>query len=358
MTPEEIKQIRLNHPDNLMARHFDERYFDSLSGDLQARLIRIIKTGINNPDSQMGAYAMAPDDYDLFKPYLNLLICDYHGIEGEVQHQSDWSQPQTLDLQDIDPSLKNTSMRVRVGRNLEDFPLPGAMTQADRVSFEDQMVEVFQGLMSKPGYGGSYVSLTPGSAHEISPEKYQELVAEHKMFKDMSVDPYLQTAGISRHWPYGRGMYVSDDEQLIIWVGEEDQLRIMAMKKGSVLNEVFDRLHQCLEVLEAGGIKFAVSPVYGAVTSCPTNLGTGMRASLHLPLPQLTAQGSNVEQLKPMAASLGLSVRGAGGEHTAAGTDGVVDISPKARLQVTEAQICQQLFDGVKALWAKEKASV
>lgn len=49
------------------------------------------------------------------------------------------------------------------------------------------------------------------------------------MFKDMSADTFLLDAGIAKHWPYGRGCYVSGDGGFIIWVGEEDHLRVMAM---------------------------------------------------------------------------------------------------------------------------------
>ena len=115
------------------------------------------------------------------------------------------------------------------------------------------------------------------------------------MFKDMSKDSFLLSAGISEHWPHGRGCYISEDKGFIIWVGEEDHLRIMCMKKGSVLNEVFDRLENAVKVVEdkiPGGC--AMSPDFGVVTSCPTNIGTGMRASLHIPLPNLTADGNYI----------------------------------------------------------------
>ena len=49
------------------------------------------------------------------------------------------------------------------------------------------------------------------------------------MIKDMSKDSFLMTAGIARDWPNGRGCYVSKDREFIIWLGEEDHLRIMAM---------------------------------------------------------------------------------------------------------------------------------
>jgi len=78
------------------------------------------------------------------------------------------------------------------------------------------------------------------------------------MFKDMAADTYLASAGIADDWPYGRGCWQSDDKQCIVWFGEEDQLRIMCMKRGTKLNEVFDRLKKMLDTIESiDGIDFA-----------------------------------------------------------------------------------------------------
>lgn len=358
MLAEQIAEIRRDQPDNLMARHFDATYFNSLNATDQERLTRMILTGIHNPDSIMGAYALYPDDYERFQPYLDLMIRDYHNIQGELQQLTDWNCGDDVDLTRIDASLSDCSMRVRVGRNLKNYPLPGAMSKADRVELEEQMIKAFAKLIETPAFGGRYNSLTPGAAQQISQQQYHQLVTDHKMFKDMSDDPYLSVAGISADWPYGRGMYESSDGQFIVWVGEEDHLRIMAMKRGPQLNEIFDRLNESLGLLEQQGLNFAHSVTYGYLTSCPTNLGTGMRASLHLALPKLTQNGQNLETLKSIAGNLGLSVRGAGGEHTSAGAGGVVDISPRARLQVTEGEICRQLYAGVKALWEKEQQAL
>ena len=182
------------------------------------------------------------------------------------------------------------------------------------------------------------------------------------MFKDMSADSFLLDAGIAAHWPHGRGCYVSKDKDFIVWVGEEDHLRIMCMRKGSVLNELFDRLKKGLDLISGiRGLKFAQSEDYGFVTSCPTNLGTGMRASLHIPLPKLTRDGQNdphgnSEKAKRIAKPLGLSIRGLGGEHTPIGADGTVDISPSARFCITEAEIITALYLGVKQLKDAEDA--
>jgi len=66
----------------------------------------------------------------------------------------------------------------------------------------------------------------------------------------MSADSFLLGAGIAADWPHGRGCYVSEDKGFIIWVGEEDHLRIMCMAKGTILNDVFDRLEKAVKVVE------------------------------------------------------------------------------------------------------------
>lgn len=358
---EGIKTARLTHPDNLMAKHFDFDYYNSLPKDLQKRLLICCASGAENHDSGMGMYAMNPEDYDLFKPYMDVVIRAYHKIPGEVHHKTNWDLSTKasklpsggkLDLTKL--GLGKTSMRVRVGRNLADFPLPGAMTKEDRLKMEQEMLKAFKTLMKDPAYGGRYYSLTPGLPESIDDAEYKKLVKEHLMFKDMAADPYLASAGIASDWPYGRGCYVSADRGFIVWVGEEDHLRIMCMKKGTVLNDVFDRLKGACDVVEKHASKFAHSKDYGFVTSCPTNLGTGMRASLHIQLPNLTADGTEAK-CKKVCKPLGLSVRGVGGEHTPIGADGTVDISPSARLMIEEADIVVALYQGIKDLLAEEK---
>jgi protein-arginine kinase len=170
------------------------------------------------------------------------------------------------------------------------------MSAKQRRSLEEFLEPAFAALVGLPGYGGRYVSITPGHADQIAEAEYEELVAKHIMFKDMSADQYLLSAGIASHWPEGRGCYISADEQTIIWVGEEDHLRIVCMETGTRLDEVFWRLKSALEVVEGiEGLHFAVSQDYGVVTSCPTNLGTAMRASVHIPLPKLCADRTDTK---------------------------------------------------------------
>merc|ERR1719464_1150096 len=358
---DQICKVKATHPNNIAAKEFSLKYFDSLSDTDKARFLKIVKTGAENADSGMGAYAMQPSDYDHFKPFMSRILRDYHKVPLTVEHKTDWNlagvpglpEDGQLDLTKL--GLGELSMRVRVGRNLVDFPLPGAMTADDRKSLEDRMCKAFEVLQGK--FGGRYHSLTEGHKDFVDEKKYQELVKAHFMFKDMADDCYLASAGIASDWPIGRGCYISEDQQLIVWVGEEDHLRIMCMKKGSVLNEVFNRLKTCLDIIDnIQGLKFAVSPDYGYVTSCPTNLGTGMRASVHIKVPNLTSDGSDAKA-KKICKPLGLSVRGLGGEHTAIGSDGTIDLSPSARFAITESEIIVALYKGISQLKAAEDAA-
>ena len=353
-----ITELSAANPDNICLNTFDAEYYTSLSDDAKAAFLQCLTSGIENPESTMGCYACQPDDYDRFKPFFARALAKYHGVIEDAKHVNDWNLdgveglPEVLDIAAL--GLPELSMRVRVGRNLKAFPLPAAMTQEQRCDLENHMLQAFQVLIQDPAYGGKYVSITPGHPNEISADEYDALVQNHIMFKDMSTDAYLRSAGIASDWPYGRGCYVSADRGFVVWVGEEDHLRIMAMQKGTVLNEIFDRLKSALDVVDAiKGMEFAVSPTYGVVTSCPTNLGTGMRASLHIQLPHLTSDGTDTK-VKAIAKPLGLSVRGLGGEHTPIGADGTVDISPSARFCITEAEIIAALYRGIEQLQAAD----
>ena len=254
---DKIKAIKKSNPENLAVKHFDEKYYNTLSTAGKKALLQIVNSGVENADSGMGCYAMNPGDYDQYLPFFESVIKDYHKITGPVKHVTNWDLATPaiaaklpaggkLDLTKL--GLGTTSMRVRVGRNLAAFPLPGAMTKEDRVNMENAMITAFKKLIADPAYGGSYYSLTPGSPYEITTEFYKQLVKSHIMFKDMADDSYLASAGIASDWPHGRGVYVSADKGFIVWCGEEDHLRIMCMKKGTVLNDVFDRLRDACVV--------------------------------------------------------------------------------------------------------------
>ena len=143
-----VEAIQKSNPENRMAKHFDVEYYKGLGDDEKKGLVQCCRSGLENPDSSMGCYAMQPADYDRFKPFFSKVIADYHGVSVDAKHVNNWDlgsveglpEGGKLDLEAL--GLPALSMRVRVGRNLADFPLPGAMTQEDRVKLESKVCDV------------------------------------------------------------------------------------------------------------------------------------------------------------------------------------------------------------------------
>ena len=112
----------------------------------------------------------------------------------------------------------------------------------------------------------------------------KQLVADHFLFKEG--DRFLESCGLNRDWPAGRGIFHNKDKTFLVWINEEDQLRIISMQPGADILAVFTRLSIAAAEIEKKA-KFAHDAHLGYITSCPTNLGTALRASVHIKLPFL-----------------------------------------------------------------------
>merc|ERR1712111_326468 len=140
----------------------------------------------------------------------------------------------------------------------------------------------------------------------------------------------------------------------LTWVNEEDQLRIISMQKGGDVRGVFDRLAKGIQavgdsVKAESGKEFLLDARLGYLHSCPTNLGTGMRASVHIDLPGWTKEGSSA--LKARCEELALQPRGTRGQ-----TGVTYDISNKHRLGYSGVQLVQTMIDGVNTLYVEDIA--
>ena len=159
-TTAKVLELAAANPTNIGLNSLDAEYAGSLEEPLAARLAQCLKSGIENPDSKMGCYAMQPADYDELKPFFSKALASYHGVPEDATHVNDWSldgldglpEGGVLDLAAL--GLPALSMRVRVGRNLAGFPLPGAMTAEDRTAMETKMLEAFNVLIANPDFGG------------------------------------------------------------------------------------------------------------------------------------------------------------------------------------------------------------
>ncbi len=351
---QELKDIKMS----LANKHFTagvRAWAESLDIEEQQRLLDVKLGGLSNDDASVGVYATRPEDYERFAPLLEPIIREYHGIDGNVVQEHDWNIPvgEYL-LSSIDPALTEVSMRARVARNVQGWNLPSSMSSEERLKFESFMQGIFAGLP----FAGEYRSLTPGHSAELSAEEAEAMRVAHMLFNDMTTDNHLTAGGIASDWPHGRGIWYSEDKTKMIWVGEEDHLRIISIMHGEDLGVVDQSLSELLQAMENAGVDFARHDVYGMITTCPTNMGTGKRQSILGNFPNLSRKGTDEGNLKKIAREFGLQARGLSGEHSQMDERGTADISPMARFGVTEAEVTRRLFEGLSALYKKEKDAV
>ncbi len=165
-------------------------------------------------------------------------------------------------------------------------------------------------------------------------EQQKQLIDDHFLF-DEPVSPLLTSARMARDWPDARGIWHNDNKDFLIWVNEEDHCRVIAMQKGGNMKEVFTRFCDGLNLVEKSfkskGHSFMWNEHLGYILTCPSNLGTGLRASVHVKLPLLSKHGC----FEPLLDKIRLQKRGTDGVDTDS-KDGVYDVSNSDRLGYSE----------------------
>ena len=186
--------------------------------------------------------------------------------------------------------------RVRLARNLQGFPFPCRMTPA-------QKTEAFAKIC-----GAVRISTPADRFSVINLEELGEIEAISLM-ETRKISPELLSLSGTRGILLSRGGNVS------IMVNEEDCVRIQVMGYGECLDECLDTALKIDSLMECA-LQFAFDDNLGYLTSCPTNLGTGLRAGVMLHLPALTETGL-IQSIAAAAGKLSVAVRGANGEGSA-----------------------------------------
>ena len=136
------------------------------------------------------------------------------------------------------------------------------------------------------------------------------------------------------------GILINDDENICIMVNEEDHLREQVFGSGLILEETFSLAREIDSQIEKI-FDIAKNKKYGYLTSCPTNVGTGMRASVMVHLPGLTKTG-NIKKVLEVISNFGLNIRGIYGENSSSSGD-MYQISNKQTLGIKEEDIVKNL---------------
>merc|ERR1712126_551278 len=330
---------------SLLKKYLTKPVFDELKNKktaLGATLLDVIQSGVENLDSGVGVYAPDAEAYTLFAPLFDPIIENYHvGFTHSDKHQAkDFGDVNSL--VNVDPEGQYViSTRVRCGRSMEGYPFNPCLTEAQYKEMEEKVSSTLTQLTGE--HKGTFYPLT-GMGKEVQ----QKLIDDHFLFKEG--DRFLQAANACRFWPSGRGIYHNDAKTFLVWVNEEDHLRIISMQMGGDLGEVYRRWVSAVQSIEKL-VPFSHHDRLGFLTFCPTNLGTTVRASVHIKLPKLAA---DLKKLEEVAGRYNLQVRGTAGEHSESVGE-VYDISNIRRMGLTEYQAVKEMQDGILELIKIEK---
>ncbi len=229
------------------------------------------------------------------------------------------------------------SSRIRLARNLALYPFPSRMTPKQR----EDVIQAVREIMTDNDKGKGTGTYTVMYTDSMEPVEKQVLVEKHLISREFA-------AGVLKS-----AVIVSADEKISIMVNEEDHLRIQALCSGMQIEKAWELCSGIDDLLEAK-IEFAFGKRYGYLTSCPTNLGTGIRASFMMHLPAMMMTG-HIRKVLEACSKLGITVRGMYGENSEA-SGNIFQISNQVTMGLSEEEIIANLKNITTQIIDQERA--
>lgn len=245
---------------------------------------------------------------------------------------SSWLQ---LDMDATDHIV--ISSRIRLARNFDGI----LFTNRNDMSSLEKVNTISRGLLQP---------LKEADGHQYSNINLEQLSERERA---ILVEKHLMSPALEEKLPY-RNLVVSDDASIVIMVNEEDHLRIQSMVSGLRLEVAYERILKIDKAIE-GKYPYAFDEQFGYLTACPTNVGTGLRASVMLHLPALTISGKITRLIRSII-QLGYSVRGLYGEGSEA-LGNIYQISNQRTMGTSEEDTIEQLTKIVEGIIAEERKS-
>lgn len=227
------------------------------------------------------------------------------------------------------------STRIRLARNLRTYPFPSRMNAEAR----ERVMEDVRKAIENSSIANQFVFR---NLKEISQTERVSLVERHLVSPEF----------ISR--PEGRAVLLTKDESVSIMINEEDHLRIQVMCEGFNFEGALQMADR-LDTLLNESLNFAFDDKLGYLTQCPTNLGTGMRASLMLHLPALQENGT-INRIAANLSKLGLTMRGTYGESSRS-VGALYQLSNQVTLGLSEQEAIDNLKSIAMQLMKQERAA-
>nr|WP_312578439.1 protein arginine kinase [Sedimentibacter sp.] len=225
--------------------------------------------------------------------------------------------------------------RIRLARNLKNYKFPTKMDGEDANRIIHDTNDAINNYSSSLNYRLLYMK-------DLS-----------DIEKNVLIEKHLISPALAEHKDRG-ALLLSPDEKSSIMVNEEDHIRIQSLGSGMCLNECWEKGTKIDDVLEEK-LDYAFDRELGYITSCPTNIGTGMRASVMLHLPALSIT-NQIDKLLYAISQLGVAVRGVYGEGTKS-MGHLYQISNQGTLGASEEKLIEKITQIVVQIIQKEKAT-
>lgn len=226
------------------------------------------------------------------------------------------------------------SSRVRLARNIKGIPFPARANEQQ----QNKVLELCKNAVTESSTlkdSVKYIDLSVMDDYE------KQAIAERHLISPQMMDNNIK-----------RGILLSDDNKLSILLNEEDHIRIQAMEAGFDLDSCFKQANLVDDLIEES-VEYAFDEHIGYLTCCPTNAGTGMRASVMVHLPALSMSG-NINSIIDSLAQLGVIVRGIFGEGSKAAGN-IYQISNQYTMGETEEDIIDKFKQIVAEVIGKER---
>ncbi len=226
------------------------------------------------------------------------------------------------------------STRIRLARNLKDYPFPCKLNSQGREKVIEKVRDAVKKSNSPVASDFSFIRMS-----ELTSSQSVSLVEKRLVSPEFISETD------------GRALLISKDECFSIMINEEDHIRLQVITKGLSLEQAYDTADK-LDTLLDENLDFAFDEKLGYLTQCPTNLGTGMRASVMLHLPALEKSRA-INRIAGNLSKLGLTIRGAHGEGTEP-KGALYQLSNQVTLGISEKAAIENLKNITEQLIAQE----
>lgn len=225
------------------------------------------------------------------------------------------------------------SSRIRLARNLVNYPFCGRLMEEQ----EQQLKTEIKNALEKINLGDN--SLTFTDAGQLSENEGMSMVENHIVSPD-----FLQNKNAM--------LALSKDDSVSIMINEEDHIRIQVLAAGLDLEKALETANKIDDVLDES-LEYAFDDQLGFLTACPSNLGTGLRASVMLHIPALEKAGA-LTKMSGTISKLGLTLRGTYGEGSKA-QGSIYQLSNQITLGISEEQAVKNLHEITLQIIDKER---